>query len=117
LGGLGEWNYDFSGEVTYKTVLPALPETAVLDLGEVRNAAKVYVNGKKIAEATMPPYRVALTGAKTGDELKIVVANTAANAIRISKFFDHQEKKHLGPYHKRTLELEKTAPAGGLIEK
>ena len=116
LGGLGEWDCNFSGEVTYQTKLPEIPESGVvLDLGEVRCAAKVYVNGNKVAESTMPPYRVPLKGVKTGDTLKVVVSNTSANAIRCSKFFEHQEAKHIGSYHERMLGLEKLVPAGGLI--
>jgi hypothetical protein len=58
---------------------------------------------------------VPLIGAKKGDKLKVVVANTGANAICHSKFFQHQQDKYLGPYHTRTLNLEKNAPAGGLL--
>ena len=88
LGGLKEWERDFSGEVSYEIELPTLPQSEVLlDLGEVRCVAKVYLNGEKVAESTMPPYRVRLSNAKGGDILKIVVANTAASAITHSKFF------------------------------
>jgi len=114
--GLGEWEQAFSGEVTYLAALPELPDgDFVLDLGEVRHSAKVYLNGERIGAVIMPPYRIALNGAKTGDELKIVVANTAANEILNTDYFDRQPACDVGPYHKIIKEFEKKAPAGGLL--
>ncbi len=109
-----EWAPAFSGEVTYETVLPAVPEgELMLDLGDVRHFAKVYLNGEKIAEATMPPYRVVLPRAAAGDSLTVVIANTIANVTRDAKFFDLQQQCDVGPYHVKMKEAEKSAPAGG----
>ncbi len=109
-----EWDPSFSGEAAYETVLPALPTGEVmLDLGEVRCCAKVYRNGEKIAEATMPPYRVSLSGASEGDTLTVVIANTAANAVRDAAVYDLLEPCDIGPYHVRMKEAEKSVPAGG----
>lgn len=114
--GLYEWNREFSGEVTYTCKLPELEAGKyVLDLGEVRYFAKVYLNGNKIGEVTMPPYRLELPEAKSGDELKIIVANTIANACCATDFFEVQDIKDVGPYHKNMIKQEAKVPAGGLF--
>lgn len=120
--GLYEWSKDFSGEVTYTCVLPELPKESeetckdyILDLGEVRYYAKIYLNDSKAGEVTMPPYRVPLKGAKAGDELKIVIANTIANACSNTAYFDLQDIRDVGPYHSKMILQEAKAPAGGLL--
>ena len=113
--GCYEWPVDFAGEVTYRTVLPKLPAEAVLDLGEVRHFAKIYVNDRKLGEVTMPPYRIPLTGVKLGDELKVVVANTIANVSHNAVYFDKQHPADVGPYHENMIKREALAPAGGLL--
>lgn len=116
LNGLGEWNADFSGEVEYSTKLTNLEvSTFVLDLGEVRHYARVFLNDKFIGETTIPPYRVKIDGATNGDELKIVVANTAANANRIAKYLTKQDRIDIGPYNGFMTVAEQNAPCGGLI--
>lgn len=54
-----------------------------LDLGEVRELAVVWVNGKEIATSWHPPYRVEITSAlKPGDnELRIDVVNLWPNRL------------------------------------
>ena len=114
--GLGEWPAEFSGEVTYKTVLPTLPDEPLwLALGEVRHFVRVYLNDRCIGELTMPPYRLPLTGAQTGDELRVTVANTTANAMAHSDYFEKSDPRDVGPYHARMHEAEVLAPAGGLL--
>lgn len=114
--GLTPWPKDFSGEYTYLTTLPALPNGNLqLDLGKVNSFAKVYLNGEKIGEATMPPYTVPLTGAKEGDKLKIVVANTIANVCHDSAYLNNQPVADMGPYHVNMVKKEKFSPAGGLL--
>lgn len=114
--GLGLWDAGFSGEVTYTVRLPALPKgRLMLDLGTVHHFAKVYINGEKICEATMPPYVVKISGAKENDELKIVVANTTANVCRDAEFFERQDIRDVGPYHAKMKMAEANAPAGGLL--
>ena len=115
-GGLGEWPEDFSGEVTYLTKLTGITaRSCVLDLGEVRHFAKIYLNGRKVGEATMPPYRIPLTNVQDGDELKIVVANTIANVCHNAEFFERQDPRDVGPYHAKMIKTEALAPAGGLL--
>jgi hypothetical protein len=87
----------------------------MLDLGEVRHFAKVYLNGSKVGEVTMPPYRIPLVGAKAGDELKIVVANTIANVCHDAEYFNRQHPADVGPYHENMIKQEALAPAGGLL--
>ncbi len=112
--GLAPWDAHFSGEVTYTTVLPTLPNGEyVLDLGKVHHIAKVYVNGEKIGEATMPPYRLSLPAHSR--ELQIVVSNTAANVTRDDPFFAESDPADVGPYHGFMSVDEHKAPAGGLI--
>lgn len=63
----------------------------------------------------MPPYRLALPEAKSGDELKIIVANTIANACCVTDFFEVQDIKDVGPYHENMIKHEAKVPAGGLF--
>ena len=116
LNGLGEWHEDFSGEVEYSTTLKDLTvSNFVLDLGEVRHYARIFLNDKLVGETTMPPYRVKIDGANNGDQLKIIVANTAANANRIAKYLTKQERIDIGPYNGFMTVAEQNAPRGGLI--
>lgn len=112
---LAPFDDDFSGEVTYETVVGEDVSDAYIELGEVNHWTKIFVNGKKVAAVTMPPYRAALGDIKKGDEIKIVVANTVAQACRNSDYFDVQEKRDVGPYHDKMKVLEARAPVGGLV--
>ncbi len=109
------WDEDFSGEVTYEAVIDADFADAYLSLGTVNHWAKIYVNGEKRAEATMPPYLAKLGDLKAGDQLKIVVANTIAQACTHSDYFTVQDKRDVGSYHDKMKIMEAKAPAGGLF--
>ena len=110
------WDEGFSGEVEYRTVLQNLTsENVILDLGDVRHFARIYINGIPVAEKTMPPYRVKLRGLKSGNELKILVANTAANVCARTDYFTKQHISDVGSYHAEMVKVEALAPAGGLI--
>ncbi|MBE6911671.1 MAG: hypothetical protein E7473_04010 [Ruminococcaceae bacterium] len=112
------WNIDFSGEAEYTFILPDIGEASdiVLDMGEVRFFARVYVNGKAVAEKTMPHYRVKLCNVKEGDEVKVLVANTSSNVCAITDYFDRQDISDVGPYNEKMLEYEKKCTvAGGLL--
>lgn len=57
----------------------------LLDLGDVRNVARVRVNGRDLGTAIMRPYRVHVPAdllKASGNELEIEVTNLAANRIR-----------------------------------
>ncbi|MBE6965467.1 MAG: hypothetical protein E7441_05470 [Ruminococcaceae bacterium] len=110
------WDEGFSGEVEYKTILNNITsENILLDLGDVRHFARIHVNGETVAEKTMPPYRVELHGVKSGDELKILVANTAANVCARTDYFSRQDIADVGPYHEKLVVVEEKATAGGLL--
>jgi len=99
----------FSGEVTDKYILEDVPEgDYFLNLDKVSYFAKIFVNGKKAGLLTLPPYELKLDGLKNGDELKIVVANTIANAITSTDYFKLQDPKNVGPYHENMSKHEAT---------
>ena len=113
---LGEWDKHFSGEATYVFRTEGIEKgDYVLDLGEVKHFAKIYLNGDKIAEKTMFPYRVRLGEVKSGDEIKIIVANTIANVCHDSPLFDRAPKEDVGAYHEKMKLLEEKAAPGGLL--
>lgn len=99
----------FSGEVTYKYILKDIPEgDYILKTDKINYFAKVFVNGKKAGVSTLPPYALKLQGLKDGDELKIVVANTIANAVTSTEYFKLQDSKNVGPYHENMEKHEET---------
>lgn len=113
--GLLKWKPDFSGEVTYLCRIPDVEVGAYrLHMEQVRHYAKVYVNGEKVGEATMPPYTVEFAEIKPGDELKIVVANTPANACANTDYFGKHLPQDVGPYHAKMVIAEGKEKAGGL---
>ena len=114
--GFYKWDKDFSGEVTYLAKLPALtPGEYVLDLGSLSTTARVYIDGTHIGEVTMPPYKVKFLGKNKECELKITVANTAANECTRTDYFDKMDIRDVGPYHQRMKVLEAKKERGGLF--
>jgi hypothetical protein len=58
-------------------------ERFLLDLGDVRDSARVILNGQEMATLISPPYRVPIGPLRaTGNELRVEVTNVAANRIR-----------------------------------
>ncbi len=113
--GLYEWDAAFSGEVTYTCELPSLDEgDYVLDLGEVRYTAVAYIDGKKIGEATMPPYRIPFH-LQGGNRLTLSIANTAANACANTDYFEKTDIRDVGPYHAKMVLWEEQEKGGGLL--
>ena len=115
--GLYVWDKKFSGEVTYTCYMPNNLERGdyILDLGEVRYCARVFLNGKKQGEAIFAPFRVKLTDACGGDKIEIVVANTIANECAGNPYFDKHDIGDVGPYNEDMQVREKKVPGGGLI--
>ena len=114
--GLYEWDPAFSGEVTYLCKLPLLDAGEyLLDLGEVRNTVCMYLDKEKLGEATLPPYQIRLDNFASGKELRLVVANTTANACARTDYFDRHDIKDVGPYHARMVLCEAQQPSGGLL--
>lgn len=86
-----EWSEtaaDFSGTARYQTTFPKPERSAdqyVLDLGQVRESARVLLNDKEIGTAWSIPFRLRIDSAdlREGDnQLTIEVTNLGANRIR-----------------------------------
>jgi len=80
----------FAGTAKYETTFNApTPHSALrtphffLDLGDVRQSARVRVNGKDYGTLITPPFRVVVDNLKpTGNVLEVEVTSVAANRIR-----------------------------------
>ena len=76
----------FSGTASYKTafILEEIPdESVLLDLGEVRNMARIFVNDICLGNLWKPPFRIAITNAlqKGRNSLTIEITNTSVNEM------------------------------------
>lgn len=119
----GDWasdlGADFSGECEYKSTfdLNDIHADIILSLGEVKYSCDVFVNGKSVGTALMPPYSFVVDKGllKDKNELVIKVSNTAANAFVNFELPEEWEQKHIGPYHEKALNQEKNYVYGGLI--
>jgi hypothetical protein len=92
--GLSSWTEwsaaaaNFSGTARYRVTIPkpaAAADEYLLDLGQVRESARVFLNGKEIGTAWSIPFRVRIDGGdfQEGDnQLDIEVTNLGANRIR-----------------------------------
>ena len=79
----------FAGTARYETTFNApAPHSSLrtphfLDLGDVRQSARVRVNGKDYGTLLTPPFRVVVDNLKsTGNTLEVEVTSVAANRIR-----------------------------------
>jgi hypothetical protein len=90
---LGSWTANgdtnaqaFAGTATYSTTFDAQPgdsKNYYLDLGDVRQSARVKLNGKDYGTLIAPPFRVVVDNLKlTGNTLEVEVTSVAANRIR-----------------------------------
>lgn len=109
------WDEDFSGEVTYIVSAPVSCDDAYIDLGRINHWSRIYLNGERVAEATMPPYLAHIGKVSHGDEIKIVVANTMSQACTHTDYFEVQDKADVGSYHDKMKLCEAKAPVGGLF--
>jgi hypothetical protein len=58
-------------------------QTYCLDLGDVRQSARVRLNGKDLGTLITPPFRVVADNLKpVGNQLEVAVTSVAANRIR-----------------------------------
>jgi hypothetical protein len=76
----------FSGTAVYSTTFPAAAGDAIqwrLDLGRVRDSARVRLNGRDLGTLMGPSFRVVLEKAwmRPSNVLEVVVTNLAANRI------------------------------------
>jgi hypothetical protein len=93
LDRLAPWNESaipgvryFSGTATYRktfSVEGALPARAILDLGDVRDLARVRLNGRLLGTAWKPPYRFDMRGLLRpgGNRLEVEVSNLWVNRL------------------------------------
>jgi hypothetical protein len=73
----------FAGTAKYETTFDAPNSKCLLDLGDVRQSARVRVNGQDYGTLITPPFRVAVDNLKTtGNTLEVEVTSVAANRIR-----------------------------------
>jgi hypothetical protein len=133
-GKLGDWKKipktgkDFSGKVEYSTDFNL--ETAYskdkifLDLGEVKYSAEIEINGKKLPPLLWAPFRTEISKfiRKGKNSLKIIVANSLANAI-LKEGIPKEWENNYGTrwpsvkgnfYNERQMEFEKESLFGGL---
>ena len=119
----GDWSglygESFSGKCQYRAefTYDGEPKDLMLSLGKVHYSCEVVVNGVKTAELYMPPYKTLISKdlIRKNNELIITVSNTAANELVHFDPPSEWEKKHIGPYHERALELEKNLLPAGLF--
>ncbi len=110
------WPKDFSGQYVYRTVADKdYGSGLVIDFGKVSVSAEFYLNGKRLSEAVMPPYRAALPYFNRGDELKIFVTSTTAAELVYSDYLDKVPDELQGSYSPELRELEKLAAPAGLF--
>ena len=89
---LGSWTdngdtnaQNFAGSASYTITFdaPGNSKNYFLDLGDVRQSARVRVNGKDYGTLITPPFRVVVDNLKpTGNTLEVEVTSVAANRIR-----------------------------------
>ena len=84
---LGDTNAQaFAGSADYSITFDAPPGangSYSLDLGDVRQSARVWLNGKDLGTLIIPPFRVVVDNLKpTGNQLEVEVTSVSANRIR-----------------------------------
>ena len=75
----------FAGTAKYEIMFDAPPalQTFELNLGDVRQSARVRLNGKNYGTLITPPFRVVVDNLKSADNvLEVEVTSVAANRIR-----------------------------------
>ncbi|MBN1942882.1 MAG: hypothetical protein JW849_06265 [Phycisphaerae bacterium] len=122
---LGDWRtgmgLGFSGDVEY-AVSFTCPKTVVakarfLDLGFLRCACDVRLNGQSLGRRAWAPYRFPMAGLlRAGkNELNIIVTNTLANQFVTTKNLDRWPANVIGPYHAIGKAFEKDSLTSGLF--
>ena len=87
-----------------------------IDLGDVRYAAEVYLNGHPLGAALTPPFRLKIPEniLAENNSLKIVVTNTSANRYVHTDYFDKWNTNELSEYFEGELNYAKDLVSGGL---
>ena len=122
--GLGDWSDAlgpaFSGHAVYEAEFRCSAEEvrrcAWLDLGTVRYAADVEVNGRKAGSICWEPWAVSVAGLLRpgANRLRITVGNTLANQYLRNGALERWTPSQLGPYHPRALQFEPDSLPSGL---
>ena len=121
---LGDWRNligsAYSGSGVYETTFTLSAEKAgkegEIDLGDVRFAAQVYLNGYSLGATLMPPYRLKIPCGllEKNNKLKIIVTNTSANWYDHTDYFDKWNIQKISPYFEAELNYANDFVSGGL---
>jgi hypothetical protein len=121
---LGDWRGvlgdEFSGDALYTTDFRCDTSEAYsfLDLGLVKYACSVRLNGEKLGERAWSPFVFNLSGIlrKGKNRLEITVSNTLANALSPEKLLRRWlEKYPESPYENRQRTFEQESLSSGLF--
>ena len=121
---LGDWRYrvgeSFSGTGIYSIEFNRpenMREKLTLDLGKVNYTAEVYLNGERVGNLIMPPYRLTVSSDALRDKnlLEIRVTNSAANEYKYTTTFEKFAKWQLSPYHDKQMAFCDDKLPGGLF--
>jgi len=83
LGDTNAQRFAGSAQYTIHFDAPAGTGPCYLDLGDVRQSARVRVNGRDYGTLIIPPFRVAVDNLKATDNLlEVEITNVSANRIR-----------------------------------
>ena len=102
IGSWVEQGYPFyAGGITYRASfhLPDLPDGPLfLDLGEIRSAARIHLNGQPLGDLVWPPYRIEATSAiRQGEnDLRIEVCNSLRNLYGPHHLDDEEKQSGIG---------------------
>jgi hypothetical protein len=122
---LGDWSAAlgkaFSGEAVYENRFECTgavaADAAWVDLGDVRYACRVELNGRDLGWRLWPDWRVSIAGLLlTGENaLRVTVINTLANQYIHNRAYERWTPAQLGPYHPRALTFEPDSLPSGLF--
>jgi hypothetical protein len=116
---LGDWRgtvgEGFTGTCVYEAKFDAPGGTFTLDLGEVRYAAEVFVDGEPVGVRVMPPYRFEITAAPGEHTLAVHVTNTSGNEYGHTKSLSKWQSWQTGPYPERTKKFDPDTYPSGLF--
>ena len=118
---LGDWRQqlgdDFSGDALYATEFHSpTAGPAVIDLGDVRYAASIRLNGRKPQAKFMPPFRFEVELKRGQNRLEVTVSNTLANCLSTPTVAERfQVIIPKCPYEERQRRFEKDSLESGLL--
>ena len=112
---------EFSGSIAYRCLLD-LPEDvgrpALLDLGDVKYAAEVWVNGRRVGARVWSPYTldVAAFLCAGRNEIRVVVTNTWSNQfLRPDEIAAAKERDWYNTYAQRVEPFQRESLESGLL--